>query len=242
QHREAPGQIEQRRLDIYSRLVYNNIETFISGGFPVLRRIMADEPWHKLVRGFIRDHHSHSPYFLEISQEFLQYLGEKRVGITDDPPFILELAHYEWVELALDVADPEPEAVQLDDKCDLLLGIPQLSAVAWSLQYTYPVHLIGPDFQPDKAPPDPTYLVVYRNRDYEVNFLESNSVTARLLELVAGNTSSTGRKILEQIAAELGREDSTEIIDFGRGLFTRLQSLDIIIGCPPGAPCTGPIE
>ena len=39
----APEGIEDRRLGIYRDLLYNNVEGFISGGFPVIRSIYNDE-------------------------------------------------------------------------------------------------------------------------------------------------------------------------------------------------------
>ena len=63
-----PEGVEERRLKVYEDLVYNNIEGFISGGFPVLRSLYADADWHGLVRLFIDQHRCRSPYFLEISQ------------------------------------------------------------------------------------------------------------------------------------------------------------------------------
>tara|TARA_R100000656_G_scaffold95627_2_gene69434 strand:- start:1541 stop:2014 length:474 start_codon:yes stop_codon:yes gene_type:complete len=113
----APPDIEDRRMKIYRELVYNNIESFIATGFPVLRQLIADQHWHALVRDFVSRHCSHSPYFLEISHEFLKYLQEERQFLVSDPPFMLELAHYEWVELALDVAEgdlPELPPVPVD--------------------------------------------------------------------------------------------------------------------------------
>ena len=81
-----------------------SVEGFISGGFPVLRSLYEDDGWHELVRSFIGRHRCHSPYFLEISREFLEYLAQEHRLRACDPPFIAELAHYEWVELALDVS------------------------------------------------------------------------------------------------------------------------------------------
>ena len=105
QGQPAPEGVEERRLKIYRDLVYNNVEGFISGGFPVLRSLYRDEDWHQLVREFIDQHRCHTPYFLEISQEFLKFLMQRDESGPNDPPFLLELAHYEWVELALDVAE-----------------------------------------------------------------------------------------------------------------------------------------
>ena len=137
---------EQRRLKVYEDLIYSNIEGFISSGFPVLRSLYEDVAWHGLVRDFIEGHRCHTPYFLEISQEFLKFLMEDFTLRAVDPPFIAELSHYEWVELALDTAEDEiPDQVAVTD---LLTSIPQLSPLAWSLVYRYPVQRIGADCRP----------------------------------------------------------------------------------------------
>lgn len=73
----APSGIEDRRMKIYRELIYNNIESFISSGFPILRSITKDDKWHSMVRDFVSHHNSSTPYFLEISQEFLQFLQEE---------------------------------------------------------------------------------------------------------------------------------------------------------------------
>ena len=99
-----PPGVEMRRLKIYEDLVFNNIEGFISGGFPVLRSLYTDLDWKALVRAFMSQHRCHTPYFLEISQEFVRFLMEDCPARACDPPFMAEVAHYEWVELALDIA------------------------------------------------------------------------------------------------------------------------------------------
>jgi hypothetical protein len=207
----APAGMEERRLKIYRDLVYNNIEGFISGGFPVLRSLYEDEDWHALVRLFIDQHRCHTPYFLEISQEFLSFLMENFEPRPCDPPFIVELAHYEWVELALDVSEEElpPSETALEP----LRGVPRLSPLAWVLAYQFPVHRIGPSNRPASAE-QPTYLAVYRGRDDKVRFMELNAATARLLELVRDNESATGAEILRALALELGMQEA-QVLDFG---------------------------
>jgi hypothetical protein len=233
-----PNDIEPRRMKIYSDLVYNNIESFVSSSFPVLRKLYNDESWHNLVRGFVSNHISHSPYFLEISQEFLSYLQQEYQPLETDPPFLLELAHYEWVELALDVS----EASFLNDQAlaknitghYFLNDYPVVSPLSWSLSYEYPVHKIGPDFQPNEPPGAITFLVVYRNRAEQVKFLEINQVTARLLQLLEENSEADklrGEDALNQIADELQMIDSTAIVQHGATLLQQLFDLDIVVGC-----------
>ncbi|MDH5171438.1 MAG: putative DNA-binding domain-containing protein [Gammaproteobacteria bacterium] len=226
----APAGVEQRRLDIYRRLVYNNIEGFISGGFPVLRSLYRDEDWHQLVRAFIEGHSCQTPYFLEISQEFIQFLMAEHRPRACDPPFLAELAHYEWVELALDVAQAEPPPpfpVQ-----DVLEAIVQLSPLAWLLCYQFPVHRIGPAFRP-LQPEQPSYLVVYRDREEKVRFMELNAVTARLVELTRDNTTATGRQLLETLAAE-GGMDLPTLLEFGAPQLAGLVECAVLGPAPAG--------
>ncbi len=212
QQQPAPAGVEPRRLQIYQDLVYNNIEGFISGGFPVLRSLYEDADWHQLVRTFIHQHRCHTPYFLEISQEFLQFLMQDYSHRDCDPPFMAELAHYEWVEIALDVSQEElPEAVTVDD---MLAAVPRLSPLAWLLSYQFPVHRIGPGFRPAVAEEEPTYLVVYRDREDKVRFMELNAATARLVELIRDNSTATAGELLADLAVELGMAEES-MLAFG---------------------------
>lgn len=226
----GPAGIDDRRLKIYRELFYNNIEGFISSGFPILRSIIPDQPWHAMVRDFIVRHRCHSPYFLEISQEFLLYLQQTYSPREADPPFLLELAHYEWVELALDVSEEDVDAIPCHRQGDLLAGIPVVSPLAWSLAYQYPVHRIGPDFQPAEAGAQATFLVVYRNRQHVVGFMQANAVTARLLELLQDSVVRSGTETLKQIATEMQHPQPEQIVGFGLELLQQLRSLDIILG------------
>ena len=221
-----PADIEARRMGIYRDLIYKNIEGFISGGFPILRQLLSDDVWHGMVRDFVTAHSSHSPYFLEISQEFLKYLQEERSPLPADPPFMLELAHYEWVELALDVSTEELPSPRVQEVADYLQARPRVSPLAWCLSYQYPVHMIGPDYQPQAPPEQPTFLIVYRDAGDRVRFMESNAVTVRLLSILEADLS--GRDALEQLAAEMQHPNPQTLIDAGQGLLEKLHRADIV--------------
>jgi len=230
EHNPAPEGIEDRRVGIYRDLLYNNVEGFIANGFPVLRSIYSDGDWHKMVRDFFAHHQSSSPYFLEISQEFLDYLQSEREPQPEDPQGLLELAHYEWVELALTVSDEDTDLNGIDPNGDLLAGHPVLSPLAWPLAYQYPVHKMGPDYLPDTPPEQPTYLVVYRNRKDEVQFLEINPVTARLINLLQENPEITGELALSQIAEEMKHPRPELVLEGGLSALQELQRYGIVLG------------
>lgn len=233
QHAPRPTDVDDRRMGIYRELIYNNIDSFLADTLPVLHHILPGAQWADLVRDFLVHHRAHSPYFLDIPREFLRYLDEQRGEQPQDPPFLRELAHYEWVELALSVHDAEPDTNGLDRDGDPLAGHPVLSPLAWPLSYRYPVHRIGPDHQPREAPATPTHLLVYRDREDAVRFLELNPVSARLIGLLAEHADTpayTGRQALATIAAELQHPDPEQVFAGGRQLLEDWRARGIVLG------------
>lgn len=221
----APAEIEDRRMGIYRELIYNNIENFIATVFPVIRSLLSDGHWHLLVRDFIHQHRCQTPYFLEISEEFLKYLMQERGLCDGDPAFLLELAHYEWLELVLDVSEATIPPASIHPT-ELLMSKPQVSPLVVCLSYQYPVHKISPNYQP--AHPEPTQLVVYRNRSDKVCFMAANSMTLRLLYLLQTNAQLNLGDQLHLIASELQHNQPELLFGEAKILINELFKLDII--------------
>ena len=216
QSNPAPEGIEDRRLEIYRSLFFNNIEGFIANGFPILKSITDSDRWTSMIRDFVHRHQSHSPYFLDIGAEFLHYLESERISQPQDP-----------VELALDVSVIDFPEVR--EEGDLLENKPVISPLAWVMSYHYPVHLIGPDFQPTEASANTTQIIIYRDRQMQVGFMEINQTTQRLLQIL-DQDRLTGRNALLQLAAELEYSSPAAILEFGADLLSQLHSKDIICG------------
>jgi len=126
----APAGIEDRRMGIYRDLIFCNMEQFVSSNFPVIRTLYNDAEWNSLVRDFLREHECHTPLFPEFGREFLRYVEWRQQQGKGDPPFLLELAHYEWAELALNLDENEISAVPHDADGDAVSGIPAMSPLA----------------------------------------------------------------------------------------------------------------
>jgi len=229
----APGDVDDRRMAIYRGLFFRNIRSFLSSNFPVLRKLYTDEGWDRLVRDFYRQHRARTPLFPEIAREFLQYLQDQRQGHPDDPPFILELAHYEWVELALSLDEQELSEVPADPAGDLLEGQPILSPLAWPLSYSYPVHRIGPGFRPTEPPSEATHLLVYRDRSDRVRFMQLSPVPALLIRFLEEADGSSGLQVLKRIARALEHPDPEAVVEGGKRLLEDLRSRDVVLGTVP---------
>jgi uncharacterized protein len=240
EHAPPPPGIEDRRMAVYRDLFYNSLESILAGNFPVLRGLRGDAWWHRLVRDFYRQHRARTPLFPEIAREFLHWLQERPPVGDDMPPFLLELAHYEWVELALAIAEPEPLAPDCDPDGELLDGAPVLSPLAWPLAYRYPVQRISADFQPVEAPPQPTFLLVAREADDRVRFREIDLAGFRLLQAVAGNDEAQGgRALLLALAREAGVTDLEPFVRMGATLLAQLRERQVIAGARPARPASG---
>lgn len=225
----APSDVEDRRMAIYRELFFNNVKGMLATNFPVLHRLYGEERWVDLIRDFFIRHRSHTPLFPELPREFLRFVETCRGEEHGDPPFLLELAHYEWAELALQLDEGEIDAVECRREGDLLAQAPVISPVAWLLSYVWPVHHIRDDFQPTAPPAAPTHLMVFRQRNDKVRFMELNAVTARLLQLISENPERTGLQHLAALAAEMGRE-AESLRAPGLQILEDLRKRDIIIG------------
>lgn len=231
QNAPAPEGIEDRRMAIYRDLFFNNLASLLSTMFPVLKKLYSDEQWNRMIRKFMQHHQAKTPYFLQLPSEFLDFLQNEYEPGDDDFPFLVELAHYEYIELALSISEERDESEGIDPDGDLLANIPVKSVLAWVYAYQYPVHRISPDFLPDVPAEQPVYLAVYRGADDKVGFMELNAVTAGLLNAIAENESGqSGEMLLRKLAADINFPDPEAFIAHGLAAMQQMRSLDILTG------------
>ena len=226
----APAGIEDRRLAVYRELFYTSIESLLAGNFPVIRKLLDDAAWHRLARAFYREHRAHTPLFPEVGREFLRYL-EARAGRGEpDPGWLPQLAHYEWVELALSLDETELADVRCNPDGDLLDGIPVPSPLAWPLAYAWPVHRLAPGAIPEAPPSAPTFLLVLRDRSDAIRFKELTPVTFTLLQRLHDNPGGqSGRALLEAMAGEAG-QPAGSFVAAGATALAQLRDRDAILG------------
>lgn len=226
----APGGIEDRRMGIYRDLFFNNICNFISSNFPVLKTLYEESDWTNLCRDFYRDYRCHTPLFPELPREFLKYLQDHRQDHAGDPPFMLELAHYEWVELALALDETDLDDIQVNPTGDLMNGIPFLSPLVWPLSYQFPVHRICVEFQPGTAPEKATHLLVWRQQGYQVKFMQLNEISMLLVQKLKEDTGSSGLELLKAVAKTIDHPKPEVVIEAGTALLQDLKEKQVILG------------
>ncbi len=227
-----PSGIEDRRLKIYRELFFNNVEGLLAGNFPVLRKLYGADGWRALIRAFYRDHDCQTPLFTELAREFMRYLDTR--ADTDlgrnDLPWLRELAHYEWIELALQISEARNDDITHDPDGDLLDGRPLVSPLAWPLAYAWPVHRIGPDYRPETPPEMPTLLMLRREADGTVSFHALTPLSFRLLQRLDAEPELSGREQLQALAAEAGAADSDALLHDGAAMLALMRAEGTLLG------------
>lgn len=213
-------------MQIYRDLFFNNVCGFLDGGFPVCRSILGDDRWRTLCRDFFRDHESETPYFLKISEEFLSWLAQHPAPYPD-LPYLAELAHYEWLELAVDVMETPESYPAFDPDADLRETSPVFPQAVVAAAYEYPVHLASKDNR--ELTPELTGMILFRDQKDKVRFLHCNAFTLRLFEGLrsGGLTGGAGiRAVLEESSIPF----SSAAMDGGTAILKNWREQGLILG------------
>lgn len=218
-HAPPPG-IEARRLRIYRDLFFNAMESLLSNGFPVIRETLGDTRWKQLVQAFYSTHRSRTPLFPRVAREFVDWLG------ADQPSWLAELAHYEWVEQALFMSDATSDPHDPDG--DLLEGVPVWSPLAMPLAYAWPVLEIGPGREPTSAPPEATTLLVHRDPTHVVRFARIAPLAYQLMESLQSHRRS-GREHIAALAQRIGA-DAAQLTALATPLLQQLHAQGVVPG------------
>ncbi|MCG6576025.1 DUF2063 domain-containing protein [Pseudomonas sp. AF32] len=208
EHCPVPEGMDGARAQVYRDLIFENMRSLLSGTFPVLVSVLGQDAWRATVRGFLREHRCVTPRFGEVAEEFVGYLATRQSA--DSPPFMAELAHYEWIEMAL--LQSQAQSLPPSDETLLLDRPLRISPLAWPLAYRWPVHRLAPGYQPSTPPPQPTLLLVRRTPGFEVRFSELSPLAWRLLERIEEFSRLDGRGQLLGLAREAG-VNSFEFMD-----------------------------
>ena len=227
----APDGIEDRRMAVYRELFFNNLSSLLGNTYPVLKKIHTPARWRRLIRLFMQKHEAQTPYFLQLPNEFLDFLQTGYKTDDEDFPFLTELAHYEHAELALSISEESNDLTGVDPDGDLLSGVPVKSKLAEVFAYTFPVHRISPSYLPAESPDQPTFLAICRRADDEIGFMELNPMTAALVDAIDNNVNdASGDRLLRELAAATSYPDPDAFVSHGAAALEEMRQKEILTG------------
>ena len=197
------------RLALYRDLGRANLEEAVENIFPITQAVLGDA-WDECIAAFLANRNLTTPFYRDIAPTFVEWLGSSRWGL-DRWPFLLPMAHFEFVEVMVLRSPTEPPVESLDTEptpnCRLVLnGATQV------MNYAFAVHKANQEFPvPEELP---TYLLAYRDAGDEFQVLELTPATAALM--VRGQEET-----LSLAANSLGLSDLDEALSLLKDLAAR---------------------
>ncbi|MCF6766062.1 putative DNA-binding domain-containing protein [Thiotrichales bacterium 19S3-7] len=218
-------EISNEQLAIYRSCFISGVNEILSNCFPILSEILQGERWQFLIKDFYANYPAKTPLFYEMPEEFLCYLLEVK-PLIDEVPYLNELAHYEWMELALDIAEGQAP-MPIVEPINLQHAKFALSPLAEVVAYHYKVHQISLSYQPQVNDQQLTYLCIYRNYQDEVKFIQLNALTAKFL-LMLKEQAQLIDEALNQIVSQLHIAEREKFIESSKKLVLNFLNKGIL--------------
>lgn len=208
-------------LSIYKNLVFNNVTRFIDKCFPVAKSMIPEHQWQDLRESFFARYSCPTPLFNDIPKHFCNFIRQQPTDLQH--PWLADLLHYEWLELAADTHPGEvPAATPYSPEC--LLAI---NPTLFNASYSWPVHRLSPK-QRDLSS-QAVHLLVYRDVSDQVKFIEINALTAELIDLLSRNPSITTIKLLNRLHQTQPQFERDLLHQFGAELIKDLVAQNAVI-------------
>lgn len=197
----CPVELDTRAALLYRDMLADNFDAALRACFPIWIRCLGEANYLYWRDHFIAEHACRSPFFRQIPDEFMAYLSQNPDTLKARLPYALELAHLEWLELALSVAQTEELSDHTESKrqnpwTDVL----QLNSAHALVQYAHPVHhlMMHPKFtEAPNLDPNPVSLYLYRDRDEIVQMLEPDTLSLQILASLEASPRS-GKTLFHQ--------------------------------------------
>ncbi len=222
-----PTGFDQQGSALYVDLLYNKFNDSLTTCCPFTYAILGETAWQELLNDFIAGHRCLSPYYRQIPDEFVQYLQNER-QVTDDLPFLAELVHFEWIEMALSIAETEPVVTEILSDAQLMEAELVFTPVIRLLHYIWPVQQINRAYQPDEPPAVATHILGFRDAADQVQFIALNPATASLVLQL--QNQFTAKQALQELGKDFTPLELSNLMLFGKDILADLYRQGAIIG------------
>jgi hypothetical protein len=219
-----------RRLPLYRRLIRNNLEHVVGQMMPRARARLneiAEGAFDASFAAFLDEQGPRTHHLRDVPAEFLAWIAPRWRSDPRIPPWALDLATHEHVEFLVGAAPFPAREPKLDD---VTLDRPLVfTEVRRLVRYAWAVHEL-PGAVEDRTTPAAreVALLVYRDEDHWVRFLELTPVAATILErLMGGETLRDG--IAHACAARGVAMDDALLADTAR-LLADLGERGVLLG------------
>lgn len=171
------------RLLTYRGIARNALEDPLPDCFPITHALLGEaDLWNGCLDAFLASRSIQSPYYRDVSPTFVGWLADSGWGL-ERWPFLLQLAHFEYIEVEILRWPDDPPASGLHDTPTADSHV-VFDGAARNLAYAYRVHEATKE---EPAPADgEAFLLGYRDPEGDFGYSElsahASAFLARCLE------------------------------------------------------------
>ncbi|MDO5103992.1 MAG: putative DNA-binding domain-containing protein [Lautropia sp.] len=176
-HQPLPNGVAPQGIEAQVAQMRHAMGDIVTRCLPLCQRLIGDDDWKNLLNRFLASDKLHeATYVHQVPRAFIAFL-QGADQASQLPPWMPELAHYEWVEMEV-ISAPEqapdygPQGLALSPRL-------RLQAYDWPVQQIRPDHVA--------IEPALTFFAVYQNRAGDVRFSELSPAAAQLLGILQAN-------------------------------------------------------
>lgn len=216
-------------LLVYRRLVRANLKEALGTTIP--RTVARLGPvFDEYFARYLDAHGPRTRYLRDVTPDFLAFCAAAWPSDPRVPAHSLDLARHEAVQIDVGAQESRPPEREPEE---LSLEAPVRFVEAVRLmRYDHAVHRLSEDEADRSSPePEPTALLVYRNPDHEVRYLELTPMAASILERLLAGTPLA--RAIQGAADEAGTPLSQNLLEATARLLSDLAERGALLGKEP---------
>ena len=222
---------------LYAGLLSHGYHEVMDSVYPGCAKLIGDE-WSTVVDHYLNEYPPSHYNLNQLAKRFCEYLVQFGGKFTDEFPFLIELADYEWLELELMEFDGAVEKLTYQALTDVKqfenYG-PQINNVLTIRKYKYSIPQIVDCLLDDEksvayVKEKPTTVAVYRDPETLYSrFVELEATSAELLALVQEKATSYKDLMIKALLLNVGIDPQQAVLDF-LTLIEKLREYRIFLG------------
>jgi uncharacterized protein len=231
------SQIDPKGVKLYSSLISWGQKDLMRSVYPGCARLLGDK-WIDYLEKYLEVYPPRYYNLNQCSKHFPEFLEKHAEAAVRKYPYIVELAHYEWLELELmeSALHGQLEPFELPGQpAQFASFMPVLNPVAKLVSYCYPIaeiveHLQNECCLPKDVQPQDCYMLVVRcPQTQRCRFLELQKSAASLLNLGLKQPMSYQQWLALAVELSAGSPVEQAVSDCLE-LFERLKDIHFFVG------------
>lgn len=210
-------------LDQYRRLVFNIISDALETTYPISVKKLGVEDWVQLVDHFFSNYPCSSTQIWSMPYELITYLETSDDPITTKFPWLMELLHFEWLEV--EIFCDEDEQVHFEKSIDVLNERLVINPTLRLEHFTFPVHKAL-----ELKEQNDYYLLAYRSTENDKVYFEEITGFLALIVHQIVNTELNLHDILIESGHKFGITDEQVLFKEGKLFAEKMLQKTIFLG------------